>query len=254
MSTQPMEREEPRSLTFGVVFVMLAIFTLLEIAMGYLPNLPGGIKLGVLIFLAVVKVALVLLYFMHLKYDSRIFALPFALGIVLAVPLALVVGFTMNVKPSNPEAVGLSAAGQVINVEEVSFQIHMSQDTARAGPITFHVVNGADDMLHEFIIIQTDASAAELPTDEMTGRVKEEAVTIIAAAEDIPPSNSRDITVNLAAGHYVMVCNLPGHYLQGMRIDFTVTGTSNQPPSTPEEPAATEAPTQAPTEAPTASS
>jgi uncharacterized cupredoxin-like copper-binding protein len=96
-------------------------------------------------------------------------------------------------------------------------------------------------MLHEFIIIHTDSPASELPTD-MTGRVSEDSVTIITAAEDIPPSNSRDITVNLEAGHYVLICNLPGHYMQGMRIDFTVTGTSNEPPSTPEStPQATEA-------------
>ncbi|MFT3894213.1 MAG: sulfocyanin-like copper-binding protein [Anaerolineales bacterium] len=89
-------------------------------------------------------------------------------------------------------------------------------------------------MLHEFIIIQTDLPADELPTDEMTGRVVEDSVTIITAAEDIPPSDSRDLTVNLGAGHYVMVCNLPGHYQQGMHMDFTVTRTSNELPSTPE--------------------
>ena len=98
-------------------------------------------------------------------------------------------------------------------------------------------------MLHEFILIQSDQPADQLPTDDATGRVKEDAVTIITSAEDIPPSQSRNVTVNLAAGHYVIVCNLPGHYAQGMRVDFNVTGTSNQPPSTPESPAqATEPP------------
>jgi caa(3)-type oxidase subunit IV len=243
---QTMNREERRSLTFGVVFAVLAIFTLLEIAVGYLPNLPRSLKLAVLIFLAVVKVALVLLYFMHLKFDSRIFALPFALRIVLTIPLALIVGFTMNAKPSNAEPEGLSATGQVIDVKEVSFQIRMSQNNAQTGPVTFHIINGADDMLHEFIIIKTDAPAGDLPTD-MMGRVDEDAVTIVTAAEDIPPSNSRNITVNLDAGHYVMICNLPGHYLQGMRVDLTVTGTSNEPPSTPESiPQPTDAPTQEP--------
>jgi caa(3)-type oxidase subunit IV len=251
MSMQTMVREERRSLIFGVVFAVLAIFTLLEIAVGYLPNLPRSIKLAVLIFLAVVKVALVLLYFMHLKFDSRLFALPFALGIVLTVPLALIVGFTMNAKPSNAEPEGLIATGQVIDVKEVSFQIRMSQNTAQAGPVTFHVINGADDMLHEFIIVKTDAPAEELPTD-MMGRVDEDAVTIITAAEDIPPANSRNLTVNLDAGHYVMICNLPGHYLQGMRVDFTVTGTSNELPSTPESmPQPTGSPTQGPAMTPT---
>ncbi len=101
-------------------------------------------------------------------------------------------------------------------------------------------------MLHEFLMFETDLAPDELPTD-MSGRVNEDALTKLAGAEDIPPSHSRDITVNMAAGHYVMICNLPGHYEQGMRVEFNVTGTSNQPPSTPESTAApTEAPTQAP--------
>lgn len=219
---------------------------------GNLSTLPFGVKIAVLIFLAVVKVALVLLYFMHLRFDSRLFALPFALGIVLAIPIALMITLTMQapVNAVAKEAAAVSqtnATRQVIDVSEISYQITFSKYSAQAGPITFHIVNGADDMLHEFILIQTDAPASELPTDETTGRVLEDAVTIITAAEDIPPSNSRNITVNLAAGHYVIVCNLPGHYAQGMRVDFNVTGTSNEAPSTPES---TAAPTEAPTKAP----
>jgi len=251
MSTQTAEREIT-NFRYWIVFGILAIFTALEVAVGYFTALPYGVKITVLIFLAVVKIALVLLYFMHLRFDSRLFALPFAVGVVLAVPIALMITLTMqapiNEVAKKAEAVsGTNVTGQVIDVREISYLIRFSQYSAQAGPITFHIVNGADDMLHEFILIQTDSPASELPTDETTGRVQEDAVTIITSAEDIPPSNSRNITVNLAAGHYVIVCNLPGHYQQGMRVDFTVTGTNNQPPSTPESTAApTEAPTQAP--------
>jgi caa(3)-type oxidase subunit IV len=249
MSTQTMEPREEAPIRYGVVFAVLAIFTGLEVVVGYLANLPWTIKVALLVFLAIVKVSLVLLYFMHLKYDSRIFALPFALGVVLAVPIVLIISLTMKapIKTGEKEAQAVNMTGQVIDVQEKSFQIVFSQYSAQAGPVTFHIVNGADDMLHEFLLIQTDLPADQLPTDEATGRVNEDAVNIITTAEDIPPSQSRNITVNLAAGHYVIVCNLPGHYQQGMRVDFNVTGTSNQPPSTPEAPAkATEPPTASP--------
>jgi caa(3)-type oxidase subunit IV len=238
MSTQTVEQQ--RSITFGVVFGILAVFTILEVVVSYLVTLPQGVKIALLIFLAVVKAALVLLYFMHLRFDSRIFALPFALGLVLVIPISLIVTLTMNTAPRNVSAQAVNEVGQVIDVREVSFNISLSQYTAQAGPVTFHIVNGADDMLHEFIIFETDLPPAELPTD-MSGRVMEDAMTILTAAEDIPPSHSRDLTVNMGAGHYVMVCNLPGHYLQGMRVEFTVTGTSNVAPSTPEEPVETPA-------------
>jgi uncharacterized cupredoxin-like copper-binding protein len=39
----------------------------------------------------------------------------------------------------------------------------------------------------------------------------------------IAPGATRKLTVkNLVAGHYVMVCALPGHYQSGMYADFTV--------------------------------
>jgi cytochrome c5 len=77
-----------------VVFVILAVFTVMETGVAYLPHLPEGVRIGVLGFLAATKVSLVLLYFMHLRSDYRIFALPFALGLVLVVPLLLIVGLT----------------------------------------------------------------------------------------------------------------------------------------------------------------
>ena len=233
MSTQTVEqRPAPQ---YWIVLAVLVIFTALEAGTAYLPTLPIAVKVGLLVFLAVVKIALVLLYFMHLKFDSRIFVLPFALGVVLVISLLLIVGLTMNqaTLTASAEDAAVSTTGQVVNVSEVSFRIHMSQDHALAGPITFHIVNGADNMLHEFLLIKTDLPADELPTDE-SGRVMEDAVTIITTEENIPPSQARNMSVNLAAGHYVMICNLPEHYLQGMHVEFTVTGNTVGTPTIPE--------------------
>jgi caa(3)-type oxidase subunit IV len=93
---------------YVVVFVILVLFTVMETGVAYLPNLPEGVRIGVLGFLAATKVSLVLLYFMHLKSDYRLFALPFALGLVLVVPLLLIVGLTtgeVSAPPSPAQAV-----------------------------------------------------------------------------------------------------------------------------------------------------
>ena len=55
MSTQSIREEQQRSVTFGVVFGILAVFTILEVVVAYLGTLPQGIKVAILIFLAVVK-------------------------------------------------------------------------------------------------------------------------------------------------------------------------------------------------------
>jgi caa(3)-type oxidase subunit IV len=230
-------QEEPRpEPQYWVVFVLLAIFTALEVAAASFATLNFGIRIGVLVFLAVVKVALVVLYFMHLRFDSSIFALPFALGLVLMIPAILVITLSMNAVPFSSAAHAANSTGQLVDVREISYRIKVSQDTVPAGPVTFHVVNGADDMLHEFIIVKTDLEATDLPLDPVTSRVNEDAIEIVTSQDNIEPAHSRDINVNLDPGHYVLICNLPGHYLQGMMVDFHVNGTSPVPASTSEGP------------------
>lgn len=224
-------RPEPN---YWVIFILLAIFTALEVAVASFSSLNPGIRIGILVFLAVVKVALVVLYFMHLRYDRSIFALPFVLGLVLMLPSVLIITLTMNAVPFSSSVYTETASGQLVDVREVSFRLHLSQETVKAGPVTFHIVNGADDMLHEFIIIKTDLAADNLPLDPVTSRVNEDAIEIVTAADNIEPAQSRDINVNLDEGHYVLICNLPGHYLQGMMIDFNVKGSSPVPASTSE--------------------
>ena len=120
-----------------MVFAVLAIFTALEVFVGTLAGLPQGIKVALLVFLALVKVTLVLLYFMHLKYDSRMFALPFALGVVLAIPIVLIISLTMKapIKTGEKEAQAVSATGQVIDVREISFQISSPSTARRRDPL-----------------------------------------------------------------------------------------------------------------------
>ena len=55
------------------VFIALAFFTLIETLVSYVDQ--QAIKLPTLIGLSIVKVVLVLLYFMHLKFDFKNFQL-----------------------------------------------------------------------------------------------------------------------------------------------------------------------------------
>ncbi len=44
----------------------------------------------------------------------------------------------------------------------------------------------------------------------------------VADVDDIESGSSKSTTKDLAAGKYVLICNLPGHYQKGMRVGFTV--------------------------------
>ncbi len=39
---------------------------------------------------------------------------------------------------------------------------------------------------------------------------------------DLPVGESKTLELDLEAGKYALVCNLPGHYAAGMFADFTV--------------------------------
>ena len=75
------------------VFIILAVFTLIETLVSYVQQ--QAIKFPTLIVLSVVKALLVLMYFMHLKFDSRVFSYLFIAGCVLAIPLILVIAVVM---------------------------------------------------------------------------------------------------------------------------------------------------------------
>ncbi len=70
------------------VFMTLAVFTLFETLASYMQE--PVIKIPILIILSVVKAVLVLLYFMHLKSDSKVFSYLFVAGCLLSIPLILV--------------------------------------------------------------------------------------------------------------------------------------------------------------------
>ena len=86
-----METEKRPNYLF--VFILLAVFTLIETLVSYVQQV--AIKFPTLVVLSVVKAVLVLLYFMHLKFDSKVFSYLFIAGCVLAIPLILVLVVVM---------------------------------------------------------------------------------------------------------------------------------------------------------------
>jgi cytochrome c oxidase subunit 4 len=88
-----------RPVNYLGIFILLAVFTLVETLASYLQQ--AAIKFPVLIALSLVKAVLVSLYFMHLKFDSRIFSYLFIAGCLLSIPLILVMLIVMPILANN---------------------------------------------------------------------------------------------------------------------------------------------------------
>jgi len=100
--------------------------------------------------------------------------------------------------------------------------IQVSSNTATAGSVTFHIKNTSAAEMHEFVIIQTDLRADQLPFGA-DGSVEEDKLSSPGEKGDIAAGQGADLTLTLPAGHYMFICNQPGHYQAGMHVAFTVT-------------------------------
>ena len=81
----------------------------------------------------------------------------------------------------------------------------------------------ADDAIE--VTLRNDAVTLD-PTTAPAGSVTFSATnegTETHEIEDITPGGNADLTVDLAAGSYVVMCNLPDHYGRGMVSSFDVT-------------------------------
>lgn len=70
-----------------LVFASLAVLTAIEVGITYVPQIPQAPTLLALSFF---KAMLVILYFMHLRFDSRWFAFIFFIPFVLVLPMLVV--------------------------------------------------------------------------------------------------------------------------------------------------------------------
>jgi cytochrome c oxidase subunit IV len=82
---------------YVVVAVVLAVITAMEVALFYLDFLPSAAVVASLLILMILKFALVVLWFMHLRFDSAIYKRMFVAGLLLAVSVFLVVLVTFGV-------------------------------------------------------------------------------------------------------------------------------------------------------------
>jgi uncharacterized cupredoxin-like copper-binding protein len=124
-----------------------------------------------------------------------------------------------------PSATG-SAGSDAVGVTIQEWSITPTAVSVPAGAITFSVSN-AGTTPHEFVVLSTDTPAADFPITSFEGeanRINEDKVgKNVGETGDLQANGAKSITLELTPGHYAFVCNLPGHYGQGMHVDFTVT-------------------------------
>lgn len=134
------------------------------------------------------------------------------MSVVGAVAIAATVGAVATAASGRKS----TAAPAIVKINETDFKIAVSRVAVAAGRTTF-VTGNRGETLHELVILKTSRRASRLGHGSRvseTGR--------IAETGDLRAGSVRSLTVKLPAGHYALICNIPGHYAAGMHADFTV--------------------------------
>jgi hypothetical protein len=139
--------------------------------------------------------------------------------VLLALAGVLIVG--LAARPTG--GLALPRGSHVINVEERDFHITVARNTLAPGNYVFVDTNlGASP--HELVMWKTADRDDRLPLNT-DGRVNEDSpalTSVLDSGSSLKPGETRLLTTTLAPGHYVMVCDLPGHYRAGMHLTITV--------------------------------
>jgi heme/copper-type cytochrome/quinol oxidase subunit 4 len=90
------DQAHPGPREYVLIAVVLAVVTGLEVALFYMDFLPSTAVVSALLLLMTIKFALVVLWFMHLRFDPPVFKRLFVTGLALALSVFLVVMLTFG--------------------------------------------------------------------------------------------------------------------------------------------------------------
>jgi uncharacterized cupredoxin-like copper-binding protein len=161
---------------------------------------------------------------------SRVYrAFAFFAGLALIIALANLVavavkldGTTKTVTVAAPAAATAPAAPAAAAPAHASavtlseFNVAPKPTAVASGPVTFNVSN-AGKVEHEFVVLKTSKPASDL----LKGGRADEAGNV-GEIGSVKPGQTKALKLKLAAGHYALICNLPGHYAAGQYADLTV--------------------------------
>ncbi len=139
----------------------------------------------------------------------------------LAATLTLLAGLAL-VACGDDDASADSSDATTVSAVEGDGTITLDRASSPAGDVEFAIKNEGE-LAHQFIVLKTDLAHDKLPLDGDTVDESASEVEVVGEKLDIGPGSETTLAFeSLAAGSYVLICNVPAHYGLGMHAAFTV--------------------------------
>ncbi len=121
-------------------------------------------------------------------------------------------------KSSEGGAAGGAEGSMAVALSE--WAIKPASASVKAGKVVFKTTNNGTTP-HELVVVKTDVAQDKLEKNS-SGIVDETKYKPLGRTKQLDGAKSEDLSVDLTAGKYVLLCNVAGHYDLGMHTAFTV--------------------------------
>jgi uncharacterized cupredoxin-like copper-binding protein len=114
-------------------------------------------------------------------------------------------------------AVGAAqAATPKVAVTLSEFKVVPKPTSVKAGKVTFSAKNSGK-LEHELVVLKTNLAPDKL---QVKGNKAVE-TGLVGKVVGIAPGKTKQLTLTLKKGKFVLLCNVPAHYQAGQRTGFT---------------------------------
>lgn len=127
--------------------------------------------------------------------------------------------------PTSSNRVATSDAGsalpptiRTLAVDLREWSVTPDRQSISAGALTI-VASNPGRILHDLVIVQSDAGPKDLPV--VDGRADESKMKIVGRFQEFK-SGDKEKQFALDVGRYLLICNLPDHYQDGMVAQLLV--------------------------------
>lgn len=125
-----------------------------------------------------------------------------------------------DIDMSKGMGLGLGMGG---DMSKAPMFIKADRKTVKAGKVTFAVSNVSRALVHEVVISAIADENETMPYLNGENRVDEEHGSHLGEVSELEPGQSGALTINLKPGKYLLYCNIPQHFADGMWTTITVT-------------------------------
>jgi uncharacterized cupredoxin-like copper-binding protein len=147
--------------------------------------------------------------------------LAFSSAVSAAAPAVVTVTLdNKSITTDLPNNLGMAMPGA--DMSKAVMSITASPTTVPAGEVTFVATNKSTDFTHEMILIKVTDPHKQLPYVGGDSKVDEDAAGHLGEVSELDPGKSGTLSMKLDPGTYMLLCNVPGHYMAGMWTAITV--------------------------------